>query len=106
MFFPRSLFNFFFRVAHYAKENTRRQFFVALPNPSSLSIVVEHSVLVVPQNVFGRLSYNLLYYAFKFDGAATFVVLFGGFLVPVVHHFDLRFCNKKKRNIIKNPFSD
>ena len=83
-----------------------RQFFVALPNPSSLSIVVEHSVLVVPQNVFGRLSYNLLYYAFKFDGAATFVVLFGGFLVPVVHHFDLRFCNKKKRNIIKNPFSD
>ena len=96
MFFHPFILLIFFSVAHYAKENTRRQFFVALPNPSSLSIVVEHSVLVVPQNVFGRLSYNLLYYAFKFDGAASFVVLFGGFLVPVVHHFDLGFCNKKE----------
>ena len=75
------------------------QLFVALPNPSSLSIVVEHSVLVVPQNVFGRFSYNLLYYAFKFDSAATFVILFGGFLVPVVHHFDFGFWKKKKKNL-------
>ena len=67
-----------------------------LPYSTTFSVVIEHPVLMVPKNVFWRLSNNLPDNTFEFDGAATFIVFFCGFLVSVINHFDFGYCKYKK----------
>ncbi len=61
-----------------------------LPDSSPVSVVVEHSVVVVPDDVLGRPPHDLPDEALQRDGAAALVELFVHGAVALVDYVDLR----------------
>lgn len=68
-----------------------------VPDAPAFRVVVEHAVLVVPDDVGGRLAHDLLHDAFQLDRAAALVELLAHRLVSLVHNLDLRNWNKKEK---------
>jgi hypothetical protein len=61
-----------------------------IPDSSSLCVVVEHSVLVVPDDVLWRFVDDLADQTLELDRAAALVRLLRHVLVALVYYFDLR----------------
>lgn len=77
---------------------SQRYFFrgLVLPDSAPFRVIVEHPVLMVPNDVFRGLADNLLDNAFELDGAAPFVVFLGHLFVAFIHDFNLGNWEKKK----------
>ena len=73
---------------------------MVVPYSSALRVVVEHPVLVMPDDVLWRLVNDLADEALELDGAAALVRLLSHVLVALVHDLDFRYCNECKMAVI------
>ena len=71
--------------------------YIDLPDSPSFSIIIEHPVLMMPYDIFGRPSHHLSDHTLQLDGAATFVKLLADGFVPFVHDLDFWNCKGKNR---------
>ena len=60
------------------------------PYSSPLGVIIQHAVLVMPNDVLRWLAHDFLNDALELDGAAPFVELLQNCLIPLVNDMNLR----------------
>ena len=60
------------------------------PYSSPLGVIIQHAVLVMPNDVLRWLAHDFLNDALELDGAAPFVELLQNGLIPLVNDMNLR----------------
>ena len=68
---------------------------IAIPYSASFRVIVEHSILMVPNDVLRCLTNNLFNNTFELYRATSFVILFIHRFVSLVNYFNLRNCKEK-----------